>query len=255
MANVLLSAMHMLGMDDESLGDSTGAFPMSVPAGPRSATSHAMTTRVLPLLAALLLAPAAESPVADAAQRGDVEAVRALLREGADVNAAQSDGTSALHWAAVNDDAAVIEVLLYAGANTEATTRLGGYTPLHLAARRGNAVALDALAGGGADVGRLHRHRRDRAPLCGGLRTVRRRRSALRHGSEADAATSTDAQTPADVGHGREPARRHAVAARGRAPTPALTSSRRRLRGGRLARHAGASPARAARLRPAERVA
>ena len=74
--------------------------------------------RLFPLLFALLLAPAAESPVADAAQRGDVEAVRALLRDGADVNAAQSDGTSALHWAAMNDDAATIQVLLYAGANT-----------------------------------------------------------------------------------------------------------------------------------------
>ena len=155
-----------------------------------------MMTRVLPLLAALLLAPAAESPVADAAQRGDLEAVRALLRQGADVNAAQSDGTSALHWAAILDDRSIIEVLLYAGANTEATTRLGGYTPLHLAARRGHATALDALAGGGADVetrtttGVTALHY---AAESGREDAVS---ALLRHGAAVDAPTTADAQTP-----------------------------------------------------------
>ncbi|MCH7892499.1 MAG: ankyrin repeat domain-containing protein, partial [Gemmatimonadetes bacterium] len=42
----------------------------------------------------------APSPVADAAMRGEIETVRSLLREGADVNAAQGDGMTALHWAA-----------------------------------------------------------------------------------------------------------------------------------------------------------
>ena len=41
-----------------------------------------------------------DSPVADAAERGDVETVRTLLRAGADVNASQGDGMTALHWAA-----------------------------------------------------------------------------------------------------------------------------------------------------------
>ena len=46
-----------------------------------------------------------DAPVADAAQRGDVDGVRALLRDGADVNAAQGDGMTALHWAAHGGDA------------------------------------------------------------------------------------------------------------------------------------------------------
>jgi len=55
------------------------------------------------LLAAFLLfgattAAAASSEVADAAMRGDREAVRAALARKADVNAAQVDGTTALHW-------------------------------------------------------------------------------------------------------------------------------------------------------------
>jgi ankyrin repeat protein len=44
---------------------------------------------------------AAPSPVADAAQRGDTAAVQALLKDGADVNAAQGDGMTALHWTAL----------------------------------------------------------------------------------------------------------------------------------------------------------
>ncbi len=105
------------------------------------------------LLATLLLtAGTNDSPVADAAERGDVETVVALLQQGADVNAAQGDGMTALHWAAMNGNAELVEVLLYAGAASEATTRLGGYTALHLASRVGHAEAIGALVAQGADV-------------------------------------------------------------------------------------------------------
>ena len=105
------------------------------------------------LLATLLLGsgPPAESPVADAAQRGDVEAVRSLLRTGADVNAAQGDGMTALHWAAEAGRAGLAEMLLYAGANVGAVTRLGDYTPLHIAARGGRADVVRLLLDAGAD--------------------------------------------------------------------------------------------------------
>ena len=46
----------------------------------------------------------AGSRVADAAMRGDVAAVATLLQQGADVNAAQGDGMTALHWAAERGD-------------------------------------------------------------------------------------------------------------------------------------------------------
>jgi len=92
------------------------------------------------------------SPVADAARAGDVDGVRDLLREGADVNAAQGDGMSALHWAAERGDMALMEVLLYAGAELEASTRIGQYRPLHIAARNGNREALDRLIAAGAEV-------------------------------------------------------------------------------------------------------
>ena len=92
-----------------------------------------------------------QSPVADAAAAGDIAAVRRLLKEGSDVNAAQGDGMTALHWAAMRGDAEMVTVLLYAGANVRATTRLGGYTPLHLASQRGHEAAIAALVEGGAE--------------------------------------------------------------------------------------------------------
>src|SRR5262245_58210613 len=62
----------------------------------------------------ILAAPPSNSPVADAAARGDKDAVRGLLQKGADVNAAQSDGMTALHWAAYKGDAELADMLLYA---------------------------------------------------------------------------------------------------------------------------------------------
>jgi ankyrin repeat protein len=95
---------------------------------------------------------AAESLVADAASRGDREAVKALLKKAADVNAAQGDGMTALHWAAMNGDVELAEMLVYAGANVRATTRLGTYTPLYLASQQGHARVIQALVKAGADV-------------------------------------------------------------------------------------------------------
>src|SRR5688572_18985921 len=98
-------------------------------------------------------APApADSPLADAAMRGDTARVRALLKQGADVNAAQGDGMTALHWAAARGDAAQVSMLVYAGARLEASTRNGNYTPLHLAARAGRAAAVKALVKAGANA-------------------------------------------------------------------------------------------------------
>ncbi len=112
------------------------------------------------LAAALLVVPAdarpgalggPDAPVADAARRGDLEEVRLLLREGADVNAPMGDGMTALHWAAQRGDAEMGATLLVAGARTSAGTRIGRYTPLHLAARGGRAGMIALLVEAGAD--------------------------------------------------------------------------------------------------------
>jgi hypothetical protein len=85
--------------------------------------------------------------------RKDAAAVRALVKDGKDVNAAQGDGMTALHWAAMHGDADLTSTLLNAGANVKATTRLGGYTALHLAAQAGEAAAIARLIAGGANPG------------------------------------------------------------------------------------------------------
>src|SRR6266568_876068 len=99
-----------------------------------------------------LLSAAANAPVADAAMDGNRDAVKALLKQAADVNAAQGDGMTALHWAAMKNDADLAQTLLYAGANVRAKTRIGDYTPLVLAAKSGNAAVMPALIAAGADV-------------------------------------------------------------------------------------------------------
>jgi ankyrin repeat protein len=105
-------------------------------------------------LTAMLGAAGSSSTVVDAAMAGNREAVRTLLQNGADVNTALADGMTALHYAAIKNDADLARMLLFAGANPKATTRLGGYTPLLMASRGGNAAVMEVLlsAGPGTDA-------------------------------------------------------------------------------------------------------
>ena len=93
---------------------------------------------------------AANSPIADAAQNQNREALRSLLRQKADVNAPQLDGTTALHWAVRLNDLETADVLIRAGANVNATNR-DGATPLQLAALNGSAAMIEKLVKAGAD--------------------------------------------------------------------------------------------------------
>lgn len=148
------------------------------------------------LVTLLVTASSTESPVADAAQRGDVETVMALLRQGADVNAPQGDGMTALHWAAMNDHAELAEVLLYAGANTEARTRLGGYTALHLASRVGHSGTIETLLAQGADVQAVTSTGATPLHLAAGSGDVRSLSLLLERGAAVDARENVYDQTP-----------------------------------------------------------
>src|ERR1700704_571466 len=105
--------------------------------------SRLLTTLFALVLSALLHASADASRVADAAMGGDRAAVRALITGGDDVNAAQGDGMTALHWAARHGDVDLVRMLIAAGASVKATTRLGNYTPLLMASESGSAGAIE----------------------------------------------------------------------------------------------------------------
>jgi ankyrin repeat protein len=103
---------------------------------------------------AVLLATAAGSDtrLADAAQQGDKATVANLLKQKADVNGAQGDGSTALHWAASQDDLEMAKALLAAGADVKAATRISTVTPLFMASKNGSAPMIDALLNAGADA-------------------------------------------------------------------------------------------------------
>jgi len=108
-------------------------------------------------LAALLLtasmshAAAARTPLLAAVKNGDTAAVRALVMRPGLVNVAESDGTTALHWATDQNDIAMVRLLVNAGANVKAANRYG-VTPIYSAAVHGNAAMLALLIKAGADV-------------------------------------------------------------------------------------------------------
>jgi uncharacterized protein len=94
---------------------------------------------------------AAEETVADAAMNANTAEMTKLISSGANVNAPQPDGTTALHWAAYHGDAAAAKALLAAGASAAAKTDTG-MTPLSLACESGNAPLVKLLLGAGADA-------------------------------------------------------------------------------------------------------
>ena len=94
-------------------------------------------------------AAAADRRLADAAAKADVAVVRQLLAAGADVNAADAEGTTPLHWAVWADDEATVEALLRARA-TATTANVFRVTPLAIAAERGNPNIVRRLIEAGA---------------------------------------------------------------------------------------------------------
>jgi len=139
---------------------------------------------------------AASAPVADAAMARDREAVKTLLTGGADVNAAQGDGMTALHWAARNGDAELTQMLLFAGANVKATTRLGGYTPLMMAAEQGHATVIAALVSGGADAKAANALGTTALMLAAQSGNPQAVTTLVENGAEIEAMEKTFGQTP-----------------------------------------------------------
>jgi ankyrin repeat protein len=108
-------------------------------------------TALLLLISTVTGFAADRSNVADAVMKGDKAGFRALLQQHSDVNAPQTDGATALHWAVYREDLETAELLLRAGANPKAVNR-DGASVLSLACINGNAVLIDKLVRAGADA-------------------------------------------------------------------------------------------------------
>lgn len=173
---------------------------------PRAATASGWVTALLVVaglpglgtLAGPGAFPGPDSPVADAAMRGDAAAVRALIAEGADVNAPQGDGMTALHWAALNRDATLVHDLLEAGAKVGAGTRIGHYTALHVAAQAGAGEVVEILLGAGADAERAILVGGGARPLhfAAGAGSARAIDALVAAGADVNAAEESWGQTP-----------------------------------------------------------
>ena len=167
----------------------------------RSLAFSALCAVLLSVMAGTAIA---QTEIADAASRGDKTAIERLLKNGADVNAQQADGATALQWAAYRGDAKLVERLLKAGAKTDLANH-NGATPLWLAATHGDAVVIQALLKGGADANeQLPLGRR---PLMLAARTghVDAVRALLERGADVNAAETERGTTAlmqaADQGH------------------------------------------------------
>jgi ankyrin repeat protein len=112
-----------------------------------------MTAAVLSLMTmaqGAMMAAADDLRLLEAMQRQDREAVRTLLTEGVDVNAARGDGATALAFATHLDDLEAVDLLIHAGADVNAANDLA-ITPLMLAATNGSAAMVERLLNANAD--------------------------------------------------------------------------------------------------------
>jgi len=105
---------------------------------------------VLLIAGSFIVSAAGRPAIIDAVRKGDREALRALLQKGANVNEAEADGATALHWASYRDDVQSADALLKAGAKINTANDLGA-TALWAAAQNGSEAMVKRLLDAGAN--------------------------------------------------------------------------------------------------------
>lgn len=146
------------------------------------------------LLSGTALFAATDLRLVNAVKKGDKETVRALLKQHADVNAAEPDGATALAWAVHRDDLETADLLLKAGANVNAANDYG-VTALSLACTNRNAAMLEALlkAGGNPNIAQWT----GETPLmtCSSTGLLEGVKALVAHGANVNAKESKKDQT------------------------------------------------------------
>ena len=156
-----------------------------------------MTTRLFTagLILSTAIWAATDNRIANTAEQGDRDAVKTLIAEKADVNSAQGDGTTALHWAAEHDDLDLAKMLLTAGAKTTGATRNGAITPLLLAAKAGHAPMMELLLKAGAEVNYTDARGTTALMYAASSGSAAAVKALLLHGAEVNAKEGSHGQT------------------------------------------------------------
>ena len=137
----------------------------------------------------------AQNRLAEEARRGDTRAVRLMLSQKTDVNASTGDGMSALHWGAYNNNLEMVEALIAAGANVNATTRTGAFTPLLVAVTNGSASVVPPLLRAGAAPNARTQDGATALMLAAASGNTSIVKNLLDHGADIDAADLARGQT------------------------------------------------------------
>ena len=124
----------------------------------------------------------------------DHETVRALLEQKVDVDAAEGDGATALHWAVVRDDVEVVEALLGAGADANPANDYG-VTPLLLGCTNRNAVVVGKLLDAGADPNAATEMGETALMSCAKTGAADALEALLDHGAKVEAREASHGQT------------------------------------------------------------
>lgn len=132
--------------------------------------------------------------VVSAAQKDDRDAVRSLLKERADVNAAQADGATALAWGSYHDDLEMADLLIAAGANINAANEYG-ITPLWLACANGSGPMVEKLLQGRAAANLAQWTGATPLMTCARTGNAETVKSLLARGARVNAAESKQGQT------------------------------------------------------------
>jgi ankyrin repeat protein len=156
------------------------------------------TSAKLALAALLVLgatAPAWATTLLEAAKSNDSAAALALVKDKADVNAAESDGTTPLHYAVYHNDVALVDSLLKAGAKASVSNKYGS-TPLGEAAVWGNPEVIEKLLKAGAAVDQGNAD--GQTPLMTLARTsnIEAAKILIKHGANVNAVEHWHEQTP-----------------------------------------------------------
>ena len=146
------------------------------------------------LLSVGSLAAAGDLRLVEAVEERDQEAVHSLLQERADVNAAQADGATALHWAAHWDDPETAELLIRAGADVNAANDYG-VTPLWLACTNGSAAIAGKLLEAGANPNAALPTGETVLMMCARAGNAETVNALLVHGADVNAAETRRGQT------------------------------------------------------------